>query len=67
LIVHIRDIADCAAVYNLSAINVVPDVAGINDLLNNLQNPTNNPIVQLLASGDQNIVGQQLTSLSGKS
>ena len=68
LIVYIRDLADCITEYNLSSITVVPDSAGINDLVNNIQSSSkglaNNPIVQLLASGNQNIVGQIMTSVS---
>ena len=52
----------------MSSVTVLPDSAGINDLISNLQSSsnqiTNNPIVQLLASGNQNTVGQVLTSLS---
>ena len=68
LIVYIRDLADCITEYNLSSITVVPDSAGINDLVNNIQSLSkglaNNPIVQLLASGNQNTVGQIITSIS---
>jgi hypothetical protein len=68
LIISIRDTLNCIAEYNMSSISVVPDSAGIAELINNLQNPsngiTNNPIVQLLAGGNQNTVGQVITSLS---
>jgi hypothetical protein len=70
LIVSIRDTLDCIAEYNMSSVSVVPDSAGINDLINSLQSSsssntiTNNPIVQLLASGNQNTVGQVISSLS---
>jgi hypothetical protein len=68
LIVYIRDFADCLTEYNISSVTVVPDSVGINNLINNVQSSstgiTNNPIVQLLASGNQNIVGQVLTSVS---
>src|SRR5215813_13256840 len=68
LVIHIRDIYDCVAEYNLSSPIVVPDTAGINNLIENLQISTsatnNNPIVQLLAGGNQNDVGQVITSLS---
>ncbi len=68
LIVHIRDIYDCVTEYNLSSPIVVPDTAAINSLIEDLQVSTsatnNNPIVQLLASGNQNDVGQVITSLS---
>jgi hypothetical protein len=68
LIVYIRDQLDCITEYNMSSIIVTPDSVGINDLINAIQSSstgiTNNPIVQLLASGNQNIVGQVITSIS---
>jgi hypothetical protein len=68
LIISIRDTLDSIAEFNISSISVVPDSAGIADLIDNLQNPsneiTNNPIVQLLAGGNQNTVGQVIISLS---
>jgi hypothetical protein len=68
LIVHIRDTLECVAEYNMSSVSVIPDIAGINNLINNLQVSTsavnNNPIVQLLAGENQNTVGQIITSLS---
>ena len=52
----------------MSSIRVRPDSLGIADFITTLQSSsnriTNNPIVQLLAGGDQNTVGQVLTSLS---
>ena len=66
--VDIRDTLDCITELNMSYITVRPDTDGINDLINNLQSSsnglTNNPIVRLLAGGDQNTVGQIITSLS---
>jgi hypothetical protein len=68
LIVHIRDTFECITEYNMSSVSVIPDTTVINNLINNLQVSTsaanNNPIVQLLASGNQNTVGQVITSLS---
>jgi hypothetical protein len=68
LIIRIRDTFDCITELNMSSIIVVPDSTGINDLINSLQGSsntiTNNPIAQLLASENQNIVGQLITSLS---
>ncbi|CAF1191151.1 unnamed protein product [Adineta steineri] len=68
LIVSIRDTLDCVAETNISSISVLPDTAGIASLINDLQTSssalTTNPIVQLLASGNQNTVGQILSSLS---
>ena len=65
LIVHIRDQLNCLTEYNLSTtVTVLPDTAAIDDLMNSLQSSTNNPIIQLLSSGNQNTVGQVLTSVS---
>lgn len=68
LIVHIRDIFECVTEYNMSSVSVIPDTAEINNLINNLQVSTsaanNNPIVQLLAGGNQNTVGQVIISVS---
>jgi hypothetical protein len=66
--VHIRDILDCITEYNLSSISVLPDLTTILNLINNsnksLNEIKNNPIIQLLSSGNQNTVGQAITSLS---
>jgi hypothetical protein len=69
LTVHIRDTFECITEFNTSSITVLPDSAAINNLVNILQNPSsntviNNPIVQLLATGNQNTVGQVISSLS---
>jgi len=68
IVIHIRDILDCVTEVNISSVSVIPDSTGITDLINTLQNSpneiTNNPIVRLLASQNQNIVGQIITSLS---
>ena len=68
LIVHIRDTLDCVTEYHLPSVTVALDTAGINDLINALQVSANaansNPIVQTLASGNQNAIGQVMTSLS---
>ena len=61
LIVHIRDQLDCITELNISSVTVIPDSVGINNLINNFQNSTggitSDPIVQLLASENQNIAG----------
>jgi len=66
--VHIRDMLDCVTEYNMQTIMVLPDSTGITALVDVVQQPgdeaNSNPLVQLLASGNQNIVGQTLTSLS---
>lgn len=68
LIVHIRDTLDCVTEYNLPSVTVTLDTDGINALISTLQVSTNaansNPIVQTLASGNQNAIGQVITSLS---
>ena len=68
LIVYIRDQLDCIKEFNLSSVTVQPDSIGIANLMSDIQSSpgsiTTNPIVQLLAGGNQNIVGQMITSLS---
>ncbi|CAF3969202.1 unnamed protein product, partial [Adineta steineri] len=68
LIVYIRDTLHCIAQFNLSSVNVIPDLVGITNLVNNIQNLssgiTTNPIVQLLAAENQNVVAQLIISLS---
>jgi hypothetical protein len=68
LIVNIRDTLDCITELNISSVSVTPDTVGIANLINDIQGSsvgaTTNPIVQLLASGNQNIVGQVIASLS---
>jgi hypothetical protein len=68
LSVSIRDTLDCIVEANLSSVIVVPDQAGIANFINDLQSSssgiTTNPVVQLLASGNQNTVGQVISSLS---
>ncbi len=52
----------------MSSIAVLPDLVGITDLISDMQSSSSaistNPIFQLLASGNQNIVSQVITSLS---
>ncbi len=60
LIIQIRDTLDCITEVNLT-VNVLSDSI---DLIKNLQNPKDNSIDQLLTSGNQNIVGQVITSIS---
>jgi hypothetical protein len=66
--IYIRDILDCLTVVNMSSVSVRTDSEIINDLINNIQSSssaiTSNPLVQLLSSGNQNTVGQVLTSVS---
>lgn len=68
IIIHVRDLLDCKTEANTSSVSVIPDVSAMNNLMNDLQNPSNqmntNPIVKLLASGNQNIVRQVIASVS---
>ncbi|CAF1293793.1 unnamed protein product, partial [Adineta steineri] len=68
IIISIRDLLDCVVEVNMSSVHVIVDSVGINNLITSLQSSpntlTNNPIVQLLSSGDQNTVGQILTAIS---
>jgi hypothetical protein len=61
LIIHIRDTLDCITEVNLNSTYIVSDNV---DLIKSLQSSTNNPIAQLLISGNQNTVGQIITSIS---
>jgi hypothetical protein len=62
--IYIRDTADCVTEYNLSSIYVQLDSTQTINLMNNINNPSSNPLVQSLSSGDQNTVGQIMSSLS---
>jgi len=68
LVVFIRDFVDGITEFNIFSISVTVDTAEINDLMNVVQNSSsqgsNNQFVQLLSSGNQNVVGQIGTSLS---
>ncbi|CAF0892553.1 unnamed protein product, partial [Adineta ricciae] len=68
LTVYIRDSLDCVTQYNLSSVTVLSDLTEINDLVNSIQsssdNSANSPLLQLLASGNPNTVGQILSSVS---
>lgn len=69
LIVRIRDTQECITEFNLSSVRVAVDSAGIADLVNALQSLSssalaNNPFVRLLASGNQNTVGQVTSALA---
>jgi hypothetical protein len=65
---YIRDTLDCVTELNLSSVVVISDLGQMNSLIDSLQNSnnaiTNNPLVQMLASGNQNTVGQVISSLS---
>ncbi|UJR25703.1 hypothetical protein I4U23_007054 [Adineta vaga] len=68
LSVNIRDQLDCITELNISAVTVISDTVAMTNLISDIQSSssgnTTNPIIQLLASENQNIVGQVLTSVS---
>ena len=68
LIISVRDTRDSITEWNLTSIVVQPDSAALDDLINELENPssgsTKNPFTQLLIKGNVNQVGQVITSLS---
>ncbi|CAF0947824.1 unnamed protein product [Adineta steineri] len=68
LVVHVRDLVGSVTQVNITSVNIIADLATINDLINKIINSsntiTNNPIVRLLSSGNQNVVGQMIISLS---
>lgn len=64
LVVHIRDTADCITVYNLSSMIVQSDLTEMLNLMNNIADSSTNPLALLLSSGNQNIVGQAISSVS---
>ncbi|CAF1004007.1 unnamed protein product [Adineta steineri] len=68
LVVYVRDLAGSVTRVNISSVNIIADLATINDLIDKITNSsstmTNDPIVRLLSSGNQNVVGQIMTSLS---
>jgi hypothetical protein len=68
LIIYIRDTRDCITEWNLTSIVVRPDSAALDDLLNQLEDPssgsTSNPLTELLVKGNPNTVGQVISSVS---
>ena len=65
LIVHIRDTLDCVTSLNLSSVVVTTDLSIVNHLLNFIDNPSStNPSIQLLNTGNENIVSQLISSFS---
>ncbi|CAF1000565.1 unnamed protein product [Adineta steineri] len=68
LVVYVRDLAGSVTQVNISSVNIIADSVTINDLIDKITNLsstiTNNPIVRLLSSGNQNVVGQIMTALS---
>ncbi|CAF0785734.1 unnamed protein product [Adineta steineri] len=68
LVIYVRDIVGSVTQVNISSVNVITDLIVINDLIDKITNSsstiTNNAIVRLLSSGNQNVVGQMIISLS---
>ncbi|CAF3754605.1 unnamed protein product [Adineta steineri] len=68
LVVYVRDLLNSVTQVNISSVNIIADMAIINDLIDKITNSsstiTNNAIVRLLSSGNQNVVGQMIISLS---
>ncbi|CAF1216235.1 unnamed protein product, partial [Adineta ricciae] len=68
LTVYIRDSFDAVVEFNLTAVIVTVDSAIVADFVHNLQNASSssavNPIIQLLVSGNQNMIAQIITSLA---
>jgi hypothetical protein len=68
LTVVVRDTADCVTEVNITSVTVTADSASIDALVSVFHTPNSSltalPVMQLLSSGNQNIVGQLLTSLS---
>ena len=68
LVVSIRDQLDCVAEVNISSVHIRADTIAINGLIEGMTSlssqSTNNALVQLLSSGNQNTVGQVIASVS---
>ena len=68
MIIYIRDVLDCVREVNMSSLIVSVDAETMNNFISSFQTPTDemnrNPIVQLLSSGNQNVVGQVLSAVS---
>jgi hypothetical protein len=68
MIIYIRDTFDCVTEYNMSSVSVQSNSESVSKLINNLKGSTSdinsNPFVRSLYGGNQNIIGQTITSLS---
>ena len=67
--IQIRDILNAITEYNLGSVIVVSDTAEIDNLFSALSQPNTgslntNPTVQLLSSGNPNVVGQVISAVS---
>ncbi|CAF4200745.1 unnamed protein product, partial [Adineta steineri] len=68
LVVYVRDLLNSITQVNISSVSVMKNFEIINELIDKITNSsstiTNNPIVRLLSSGNQNVVGQMIIALS---
>lgn len=68
LLVSIRDQLECVTEVNISSVHVRADTVAINSLIESMTSlssqSTNNALVQLLSSGNQNTVGQVISAVS---
>jgi len=69
VIIYIRDNLDSVTQFEINSVIVIPDWIAINtfvDILqqSNIEMMNKNPIIELLASKNQNIIGQIITLLS---
>ncbi|CAF3595141.1 unnamed protein product [Rotaria sp. Silwood1] len=68
MIVQIRDSYDCIAEWTISSIVVIMDTKPLISLIKGLHGSSeeinNNPLIRLLASGNQNTMGQIITLIS---
>ena len=68
IVIYIRDLLDCVIEVNMSSVMVSVNSEQIDNLINSLQSSSHqlnsNQFVRLLSSGNQNVVGQVITSLS---
>jgi hypothetical protein len=60
IVAYISDTYNCVTEFNMSSVLVEQDLSTIDSL----QNSTNNALIQMLASGNQNRISQVITSIS---
>jgi len=60
IVAYISDTYDCVTEFNMSSVLVEADLNAIDSL----QNSTNNALIQMLASGNQNRISQVITLIS---
>jgi len=60
IVAYITDTYDCVTEFNMSSVLVEQDLSAIDSL----QNSTNNALIQMLSSGNQNRISQVITSIS---